>query len=140
MNNAVILTADLVCYARQADSILLIQRRRDPFVGTWALPGGKMEAHETIEACALREVREETGLELCLEQLRLIGVFSDPLRDPRGRFVSVAYLIEIPYPVRVIAGSDAQTARWWPRTQLQRVPLAFDHALIMQRAFSLLWG
>jgi 8-oxo-dGTP diphosphatase len=140
MGASVILTADLVCYARQTDSILLIQRQRDPFAGAWALPGGKMEGQETIEECALREAREEAGLQLRPEQLRLVGVFSDPWRDPRGRFVSVAFLVEVPHPIPVTAGTDAQAAHWWPRDQLQHVALAFDHTAIVQRAFSLLWG
>src|ERR671916_789742 len=70
--------------------VLLIRRASDPYEGQWALPGGFVEVGETLEDAAVREAGEETGLEV--EVVRLVGVYSDPARDPRGHNVSCAYL------------------------------------------------
>ena len=83
-----LLTTD--CVVRDANSrVLLIRRKNEPFKGAYALPGGFVDIGETVEAACRREVREETGLNV--DALRLIGVYSDPGRDPRGHTVSVAY-------------------------------------------------
>jgi ADP-ribose pyrophosphatase YjhB (NUDIX family) len=71
--------------------ILLIKRGNEPFKDMWALPGGRLENNETTEECAIREMKEETGLQVKI--IKLIGVYSDPKRDPRG-IVSVAYLVK----------------------------------------------
>lgn len=65
-----------------SEGIVLIRRGSDPFEGQWALPGGFVEVGETVETAAVREVAEETGL--AVELASLIGVYSDPERDPRG--------------------------------------------------------
>lgn len=129
------LTADCVVFHRQAGSgapsVLLIRRGREPFAGHWAFPGGFMEMDETIEACAARELREETGLSGL--RLSMFGVFSAVGRDPRGRVVSVAFWTEAPAGLpEATAGDDAAEARWFPLTALP--PLAFDHAEILQAA------
>ena len=64
-------------------NVLLIERGGEPYKGCWALPGGFMEMDETIEHCAVRELQEETGLTVGEGQLRLIGIYSAPGRDPR---------------------------------------------------------
>ncbi len=122
----IILTADIVI--RLADgSVVLAKRKSEPYKGEWGLPGGKMESGETIEAAAIREAKEETGLTIALDHV--IGVYSDPDRDPRGRYVSVAFLA---HPVSGVmeAGSDAEDL------VLTREPeqfnLAFDHERIVQ--------
>ncbi|MCI4365729.1 MAG: NUDIX hydrolase, partial [Thermoplasmata archaeon] len=71
--------------------VLLVRRGRTPFRGEWALPGGFVEIGETVEAAVLRELKEETGLVGKLG--RLVGVYSDPGRDPRKHTVSVVYTI-----------------------------------------------
>src|SRR5215203_2202919 len=73
--------------------ILLIRRGTEPYEGYWALPGGFVEVGETLEEAAAREAEEETGLEI--EIVRLIGVYSDPDRDPRGHNVSCVYLARV---------------------------------------------
>jgi 8-oxo-dGTP diphosphatase len=70
-------------------SIILIKRRNEPYKDQWALPGGIMDEFETIEQTAVREAKEETGLDIKLDHL--IGVYSKPGRDPRGRTVSVLF-------------------------------------------------
>jgi len=68
--------------------VLLVQRALEPFAGKWALPGGFVEEGETVEQAAVREVKEETGLDIELEGL--LGVYSDPGRDPRGHIISLS--------------------------------------------------
>jgi len=84
--------------------LVTVRRRNDPFRGMPALPGGFVELGETTLEAVVREVREETGLET--RMVRLVGVFSDPDRDPRGHTVSIAYALEA-IGGRLKAGSDA---------------------------------
>ena len=106
--------------------ILLVQRKNPPFKGLWALPGGFVENNETVEDAVVREFREETSLEA--EVAGLVGVFSDPARDPRGHTVSVVYLLRR-RGGRMKAGDDAGQCRRFP---LDGLPgLAFDHAKII---------
>ncbi len=92
--------------------ILLIKRGEHPYMNRWALPGGFVEADETIEACAVRELEEETNLRP--EALLPIGVFSEPGRDPRGRIISMAYASVVnAEKVHVMGGSDAINAKWF---------------------------
>jgi 8-oxo-dGTP diphosphatase len=115
--------------------ILLIQRKNDPDKGKWAFPGGFTEEDETCEAGCIRELKEETGLEV--NEITLSGVYSNPGRDSRGRVISIAYSTLIAKPEAAPAGSDdAEDARWFPVEKLP--PLAFDHNLIFQDAFRIL--
>ncbi len=129
------LTADCVV-VRSGSEVLLVRRGGEPFKGCWALPGGFMEMDETIEHCAVRELEEETGLRFAERDLRLIGVYSAPGRDPRGRAVTAAYRVELVEQSaengRPVAGDDAAEVRWWPLAALP--PLAFDHAEIIAAA------
>lgn len=129
------LTADCVV-VRSGSEVLLVRRGGEPFKGCWALPGGFMEMDETIEHCAVRELEEETGLRFAERDLRLIGVYSAPGRDPRGRTVTAAYRVELVEQSaengRPVAGDDAAEVRWWPLAALP--PLAFDHAEIIAAA------
>jgi 8-oxo-dGTP diphosphatase len=108
--------------------VLLIQRKRPPFEGAWALPGGFIDMDETLEASARRELEEETGI--AVGKLAQIGVFGDPGRDPRGRTISVVYLARVKAnQVKAHAADDAAAAEWFP---LARPPkLAFDHREIL---------
>lgn len=123
------LTADVVLlrYHGGRLQVLLIERRRDPFAGHWALPGGFVDAGETPQAGAARELREETGVTDV--PLFEIGVFGAPGRDPRGWVVSSAWLGLAPPDCWAEAGDDAQAARWFALTDLP--PLAFDHAEVL---------
>ncbi|MGP3977238.1 NUDIX domain-containing protein [Streptomyces sp. 8N114] len=121
-------TADVV--AVTADGrVLLIERGWEPFEGRWALPGGHVDEGETSREAAVRELAEETGVQVAAGDLRQLGAFDRPGRDPRGRYVTVAYFAHVPADTRATAGDDARAARWWPLDSLPE--LAFDHADIL---------
>ncbi len=110
--------------------VLLIRRGTDPYEGYWALPGGFVEVGETLEEAAAREAEEETGLEV--EIIRLVGVYSNPDRDPRGHNVSCAYLARAGSG-ELSAATDADEASFLdPST----VELAFDHEKIISDALA----
>nr|BAK19846.1 hypothetical protein [Streptomyces rochei] len=123
-------TADVVLLA--AGHVLLIERGWDPFKGSWALPGGHVDKGETSLAAGSRELKEETGISVPAADLRQMGAYDAPGRDPRGRYVSVAYTATLPALVEPTAGDDATGARWWPLAALPN--LAFDHAEIVADA------
>ncbi len=127
-------TADCVVMTRTAEpQVLLIQRGFEPYKGCWAFPGGFMNMDETTEQCAIRELEEETGLQVT--ELHQIGAYSKVDRDPRGRTITVAYLIFVDKPLPVTGQDDAAKAQWFPLDALP--PLAFDHEDIMRDAIRL---
>jgi len=106
--------------------IVLVRRKNPPFKGKWALPGGFVRYGERVEDALLREVEEETGLKVRIE--KLIGVYSDPRRDPRGHVVSVCFRAKATGG-ELRAGSDAAEVRIFPEIPWNE--LAFDHAKIL---------
>ena len=123
-------TADCVVITKGTQpKVLLIE----PFKGCWAFPGGFMNMDETTEQCAVRELEEETGL--VVSDLQQIGAYSKVDRDPRGRTITVAYLVFVDCPVAVTGQDDAAKAQWFPIDALP--PLAFDHDDIMRDAMAL---
>ena len=110
--------------------ILLIRRGSEPYEGHWALPGGFVEVGETLDTAAAREAEEETGLKV--EIVRLVGVYSDPDRDPRGHNVSVAYLARAQDGEPSAASDAAEASFMDPST----VELAFDHEKIIADALA----
>ena len=124
-------TADCVVMTKESTpQVLLIERGLEPYKGCWAFPGGFTNMDETMEQCAIRELEEETGLKV--SELMQIGAYSKVDRDPRGRTITVAYLIVIDAPVAVTGQDDAAKAKWFPIDALP--PLAFDHEDIMRDA------
>jgi 8-oxo-dGTP diphosphatase len=125
--------ADLAIFTLQANQlhVLLVERARDPFKGSWALPGGFVRMHEDLPAAAARELEEETGVAgAYLEQ---VGAFGSPERDPRERVISVAFFAIIPSDaIHLKSGGDAAAAGWWPVNDLPN--LAFDHQDILEQA------
>jgi 8-oxo-dGTP diphosphatase len=109
--------------------LLLVRRGRPPFLGNWALPGGFCEYGETTEACCARETLEETGVTVKVG--RLLGVFSDPRRDPRWHTVTVLYAAR-PIRGRALGSDDAAEARWFSKSDLAALRFAFDHGMIIR--------
>jgi 8-oxo-dGTP diphosphatase len=108
--------------------VLLIKRGREPFLGQWAIPGGRIEDNESAEQCAIREMKEETGLTVKIE--KLVGIYSEPNRDPRG-IVAAAYLVKKVGGI-LKSGDDAAQAKWF---DLDKIPtLATDHAKMLKDA------
>jgi 8-oxo-dGTP diphosphatase len=109
------------------DRVVLVRRKHPP--PGWALPGGFVDAGETVEAAAVREAREETGLEV--ELVELLWVYSDPRRDPRRPTLSVVFLARA--SGEPAGADDAEEARAFAWDALPS-PLAFDHAEILRDA------
>ena len=133
------LTTDCVIFGFDGLSlkVLLIERGIEPHKGMWAFPGGFVQMDETTEEGAMRELKEEAGLQnVFIEQLY---TFSDINRDPRGRVVSVAYFALVNLKEHpATAGDDAKKAQWFP---VKEVPsLAFDHEKIFRMAMYRLKG
>lgn len=106
--------------------LVAVIRRNPPHQGMPALPGGFVELGETTEQAVTREFKEETGLEARVS--RLVGVYSDPARDPRGHTVTAAYALEV-VGGALRAGSDAREIVLLDADRLP--PMAFDHARIV---------
>jgi 8-oxo-dGTP diphosphatase len=121
-----LLAVDAVIFYR--DGLVLIERENQPYQGCYALPGGFVEVGETVETAVHRETKEETGLDI--ELCDLVGIYSDPFRDPRGHVVSIAYAAKGNGNLK--SGSDARSARIFPVDRLP--PLAFDHDQIIRDA------
>ncbi len=115
--------------------IVLIRRINEPFKDHYALPGGIVEYGERVEDAVLREVEEETGLKGRIHGL--VGVYSDPDRDPRGHFVSVCFIV-LPVGGELKAGSDAKDVALFSLDNLPK--LAFDHEKMIKDAEGMLRG
>lgn len=136
-------TADFVlfCLTEDEAKVLLIRRKSDSkaFGGYWAIPGGFMNMDERLITTAVREFKEETGIDLNAQDLLYpgliyVGLFDDPNRDPRGRTIGHVWAATISKLVEPIAADDAQDAKWWPCQNLPK-NLAFDHRDIIREAY-----
>lgn len=143
------LTADVVALHRSGgvERVLLVRRGSEPFSGRWALPGGFVDPHEDPQVAALRELAEETGLDLADVALRELGLYGAPGRDPRGRVVSSAWWVRLPEgstPAEVAGGDDAAEASWVPVAEVlgehgtgdDGARLAFDHDVVLRDALA----
>ena len=113
---------------KKGNEILLIKRRNIPFKNSWALPGGYLEYNEKTEDAVIREIFEETGL--FTEIINLIGVYSDPKRDPRDHTVSIIYELSI-IKGKLESGDDATDVNFF---NLNNLPdnLSFDHKKVIK--------
>ncbi len=126
------LTVDAIVLTKQPAKILLIKRKKDPFAGMWALPGGFIEMDETLEQACRRELKEETGL--TAETLTQFKAYGEPDRDPRHRTISIVFYTFLKTPEKPKGMDDAADAKWFSINNLP--PLAFDHQLILKDFFS----
>ena len=120
-------TVDVIL--QKGERILLVRRKKDPFAMQFALPGGFINEGETAEQAGKREIQEETGLDV--EIIYLLGVYSDPKRDPRGHILSVVFVGTI-VSGKEKAGDDASDIDWIDLNDIQAKNLAFDHNMILQ--------
>ena len=124
-------TADCIVFNREDHtiSVLLIKRKNDPYKDCWAFPGGFINIDESAEEAAIRELKEETGLDV--SSVKQLKAYSKPDRDPRERVITIAFIAESKLK-EVKGGDDAKEARWFDILHLP--PLAFDHSMILQDA------
>ncbi|MDE5794175.1 MAG: NUDIX hydrolase [Muribaculaceae bacterium] len=126
-------TTDCVIFGFDGEElkVLLIERGIDPYKGHWAFPGGFLNPDESAETGALRELKEETGIESAyIEQFH---AYSVPDRDPRERVITIAYMALVKIQ-EARGGDDAADAKWFP---IGKTPsLAFDHDLILRDALA----
>jgi 8-oxo-dGTP diphosphatase len=116
----------------QVDSkILFVKRKKDPFKGHLVFPGGFVNEDEKVEDAALREVKEETSLSV--ELVDILGVYSDPSRDPRGHIISTVFIGNIPADNKdkAKAGDDAEELEWIDLENIDNQNLGFDHKKII---------
>jgi 8-oxo-dGTP diphosphatase len=146
-------------------AVLLVKRRDEPFKGCWALPGGFVNENEALDRAAARELHEETGLTVHPSKLEQLAAFGDPGRDPRGHTITVAFVTFRATETSINPGDDAIEAEWHPLRAIDlgdvstarsvppppppglspakkgsaarhgSVRLAFDHAIILNRAY-----
>ena len=118
----------------RGNEIVLVKRAYKPHIGCWALPGGVMDNGETIEETAIREVKEETGIDGKI--ISLVGVYSGLKRDPRGTTLSVAFLVQF---IRLSGKPDDESleVKFFPLNKMPK-NIAFDHKTIIKDALKLL--
>jgi 8-oxo-dGTP diphosphatase len=112
--------------------ILLIERKKEPFEGYLVLPGGFVNEGERVEDAAKREVKEETSLDIVL--LEILGVYSEPRRDPRGHVMSTVFIGKISnrsYKIDAKAQNDAAAIEWLDLKELVNTKFGFDHGKII---------
>ena len=125
-----LLTVDAIILYED-DNLVLIRRKNPPYQGELALPGGFVDIGETVENACIREAREETNINIKI--VKLIGVFSDPKRDPRGHTVTLAFLCEpADKKSNPKAQDDAAALEIISLSKISSLKLAFDHLDIIK--------
>ncbi|MBB5634295.1 8-oxo-dGTP diphosphatase [Pedobacter cryoconitis] len=136
INQDIKVTVDAIVFGYNQEngiSVLLIKRKIEPFLNEWALPGGFVLNHETLEEAVERELREEAGVSI--DYLEQLFTFGDPSRDPRMRIISVAYFgLVKSADFSLFAATDASEAAWFNIYDLPA--LAFDHKDVVEKAIA----
>jgi bifunctional NMN adenylyltransferase/nudix hydrolase len=126
------------------EHILLIQRGAFPGKGLYAMAGGFLDSGEPIRHCAIRELMEETGIEIGYKELdksiKDYRIFDDPHREPRGRMISHTFFFDLQEPElpKIKAADDASAAFWFPLKDLEKIRSQFggDHYRIIKNMLS----
>ena len=132
------ITADMAVFWK--NHVLMVKRGQNPYKGKMALPGGFVNMDETLEEAAIRELKEETGLEVPSAELICIADAVD--RDERGRVITAVYgaiIYDGAMPV-VKGGDDAELAEWVDFTRFATIDFAFDHRDNILKAMHWMWG
>jgi len=120
-------TVDIII--ERGNEIVLVVRAITPFKEKFVLPGGHVEYNETVEEAAIREAEEETGLKIKL--IDILGVYSDPKRDPRAHRISTAFVAKI-VSGELNAGTDAKKAIFYDPKKVKKEEIGFDHFLMIE--------
>lgn len=129
-------TTDIFIYDEN-ENFILIKRKNEPYKDFWALPGGFVDYGESVEDAAVREALEETSINVKLE--RLIGVYSNPDRDPRRHTISITYAAKGDMDKRK-ADDDACDINIFSRDDLEKIDIAFDHKEIINDCLKSIQG
>ena len=116
-------TADIIL--QQDSKVLMIRRKKEPFKGSLALPGGFVNEGETVEEAIKREAKEEISLEV--EPIDILGVYSDPARDPRKHTMSTVFIGIVVDGGQATARDDAASIEWVELDEIEKQQVAFDH-------------
>ena len=119
-------TVDVIL--QRGSKVLMIRRKKDPFMGQLALPGGFVNEGETVEDAMKREAMEEPLLQV--EPIDILGVYSDPRRDPRKHIMTTVF-VGIILGGSGKAGDDAASIEWVELADIEKQQIAFDHATIL---------
>ena len=140
MNQNIKITSDAIIFHKNEGEIklLLIKRKNPPDQGRFAFPGGFVENHELVIDACQRELEEETGLKVDIEDFTFVNYYDQPNRDPRGRTITFAFVAIIFEEKPVKAKDDAALASWVDVTKINH--LAFDHKLILNDALKQIDG
>lgn len=130
----IFVTVDVVLFKLNylETEILLIKRKNEPFKNDWALPGGFVDENEDLADAAVRELFEETKIQI--KELTQLKAFGKPFRDPRSHVVTIAFMGCVPENTVAKASDDAKEAKWFSVKDLPK--LAFDHDEIIKFALS----
>jgi acetyl-CoA carboxylase carboxyl transferase subunit beta len=118
----------------QKGSLLLVERANEPGAGRWAVPGGRVEPGETLAEAAVREVREETGLEVVVGDIAWAGDSIGP-GDPAAWHFAIVDFWATPTGGAVVAGGDAVRAEWVPVEELPAWPIVDTMVDLVQTLF-----
>lgn len=123
------LASDVVILDSSGEHVVLIKRLNEPFKDKLAFPGGFLEDEENFKDAAIREAYEEIGVPLKSSSLIELGIYAEPNRDPRGRVVTLSYLVIVDELFDLSAGDDAKEAKWYLVNELihKKDDFAFDH-------------
>jgi len=136
ISQQIYVTVDAVVFAKLKKSsyLLLIKRESKPFEDSWALPGGFIDTDEPVKQACQRELQEETGMSLDLNQLKFFNFYDEVNRDPRSRTITFEYLAQLNSLNEVKGDDDAIEAKWFDIKKLPK--LAFDHLEIIKDALT----